>query len=90
MGAAMARKSQDTTDKDDDRFRASAALGQLIHAAEQRGLTIGRAVKIGRIRGVIIGYNIARDGNFPGSRYPLLVSTALGTGKFGVEEVSLD
>jgi hypothetical protein len=86
----MARKSHDTTDTEDDRFRASAALGQLIHEAEKRGLTIGRAVSIGRIKGVIIGYNIARDGNFPGSRYPLLISTALGTGKFAVEEVSLD
>lgn len=83
-------KSQDTTDDEDDRFRASAALGRLIHDAERHGLTIGRAVRIGRITGVIIGYNIARDGNFPGSRYPLLVSTALGTGKFGVDEVTLD
>lgn len=83
-------KSQDTTNDEDERFRASAALGRLIHDAEKRGLVIGRAVRIGHIRGVIIGYNIARDGDFPGSRYPLLVSTVLGTGKFAVDEVSLD
>jgi hypothetical protein len=87
---AIMAKSRDTTNTEDDRFRASVALGELIHTAEKRGLTIGRAITIGRIKGVIIGYNIARDGNFPGSRYPLLVSTALGTGKFAVDEVSLD
>lgn len=82
--------SQDRTNDEDERFYASAALGHLIHEAEKRGLVIGRAVRIGHIRGVVIGYNIARDGDFPGSRYPLLISTALGTGKFAIDEVSLD
>ena len=70
-----------------DNHQSTAALGQLIHAATQRGLTIGRAVKIGLVRGIVIGYNIARRGRFPGLRYPLLVKTELGTAKFGLDEV---
>jgi hypothetical protein len=69
--------------------KAALVIGKLIHAAIQRGLAIGRTVKIGAVRGIVIGYNIARDGNFPGTTYPLLVKTEFGTAKFALDEVKL-
>ena len=71
----------------DSSENAAAAIGKLVHDAIQRGLAIGRTVKIGTVRGIVIGYNISRDGNYPGTRYPLLVKTELGTAKFGLDEV---
>jgi hypothetical protein len=68
--------------------RAAPSLGPLIHAAVAAGLIVGRQVKIGVIRGVVIGYNIARRGRFPGTRFPLLVKTELGTAKFALDEVA--
>jgi hypothetical protein len=62
-------------------------IGRLVHLAMLRGLVIGRLVKIGTVRGIVIGYNISRDGKFPGTEYPLLVKTELGTAKFGLDEV---
>jgi hypothetical protein len=70
-----------------DSNQGTMALSQLIRAATHRGLTIGRAVKIGLVRGIVIGYNIARRGRFPGMSYPLLVKTELGVAKFGLDEV---
>lgn len=67
---------------------AAMAIGRLVHAAMFRGLAIGRQVKIGTVRGIIIGYNIAQRGDYPGTRYPLLVRTELGTAKFGLDEVT--
>lgn len=66
---------------------AATAIGMLIHLAMERGLAVDRTVKIGTVRGIVIGYNIARDGNYPGTRYPLLVKTELGVAKFGLDEV---
>jgi hypothetical protein len=66
---------------------ATMAIGKLVHAAMFRGLAIGRQVKVGTVRGIVIGYNIARAGEYPGSRFPLLVKTELGTAKFGLDEV---
>ena len=77
------RIGQGTTDQ------PTTAIGPLIHTATRRGLIIGRAVRIGVVRGIVIGYNIARLGRFPGTRYPLLVETELGTTKAGLEEVVL-
>jgi hypothetical protein len=62
-------------------------ISRLVHLAMLRGLLIGRPVKIGTVRGIIIGYNIAQRGSYPGTRYPLLVKTELGTAKFGLDEV---
>jgi hypothetical protein len=59
----------------------------LVQAASRKGLSVGRNVKIGVVRGIVIGYNIARGGRYPGTRYPLLVRTELGTGKFALNEV---
>ena len=71
----------------DSQGNAASAIGKLVHLAMQRGLAVGRAVKIGTVRGIVIGYNISRDGRFPGTEYPLLVKTELGTAKFGLDEV---
>ena len=71
----------------DSNETAATVIGKLVHAAVQRGLAVGRTVKIGTVRGIVIGYNISRNGNYPGTRYPLLVKTELGTAKFGLDEV---
>ena len=62
-------------------------MSRLVRAALRRGLTIGCAVTIGVVPGTVIGYNIARQGAFPGDRYPLLVATELGTTKCCLDEV---
>ena len=83
----MTRPAPTRTDHGHHGHQSTLALGQLIHTAIRRGLIIGRAVKIGTVRGLVIGYNIARSGRFPGLGYPLLVKTELGTAKFGLDEV---
>ncbi|CAG0987202.1 hypothetical protein RHDC4_02264 [Rhodocyclaceae bacterium] len=62
-------------------------LNDVLQAARRCGLVINRQVKIGIVRGVVIGYNIARRGRFNGTRYPLLVKTELGVTKCGLHEV---
>ena len=62
-------------------------LPGLIRAAVRRGLTIGCVVTVGAIPGIVIGYNIARHGAFPGDRFPLLIETDFGAGKFALDEV---
>lgn len=64
-----------------------AKLSDVLQAARRCGLVINRQVKIGIVRGVVIGYNIARRGRFNGARYPLLVKTELGVTKCGLHEV---
>jgi hypothetical protein len=71
----------------DSHDNVATAIGEQVHLAMRRGLAIGRPVKIGTVRGIVIGYNITRDGNFPGTQFPLLVMTELGTAKFGLDEV---
>jgi hypothetical protein len=51
-------------------------------------LTIGCGVTIGAVPGIVIGYNIARHGAFPGARFPLLIETDFGAGKFALDEVA--
>lgn len=72
----------------DSHESAATAIGKLVHQAMLRGLAVDRPVKIGTVRGIVIGYNIARDGDYPGTRYPLLVKTELGIAKFGLDEVA--
>lgn len=69
------------------RARNPASPAAAVRAAVAGGLTIGRQVKLGIVRGVVIGYNIACRGRFPGRRYPLLVKTELGITKCHVDEV---
>jgi hypothetical protein len=71
----------------DSNETAASAIGRLVHLATQRGIVVGRLVRIGTVRGILIGYNISRGGKFPGTEYPLLVKTELGTAKFGLDEV---
>lgn len=69
------------------RARECSRIGAAVHTAVGCGLTIGRQVRIGIVRGVVIGYNIARRGRFQGARYPLLVKTELGVTKCRLDEV---
>lgn len=63
--------------------------GPAIHAAISRGFVIGREVMVGNVPGIVVGYNIATFGNFMGNAYPLVVRTALGVTKCGLDELSL-
>lgn len=65
----------------------AALVGVAVHAALCGGFAVGRQVKIGVVRGVVIGYNIARRGRYPGARFPLLVKTELGIAKCRLDEV---
>ena len=67
--------------------RECTKIGAAVHAAVGHGLVVGRQVKLGVVRGVVIGYNIARRGRYPGTRYPLLVKTELGVAKCRLDEV---
>lgn len=67
--------------------RECAKIGAAVHTAVGRGFMVGRQVKIGIVRGVVIGYNIAHRGRYPGTRYPLLVKTELGVAKCRLDEV---
>jgi hypothetical protein len=64
-------------------------IGSAVHSAIASGFVIGREVLIGAIPGIVVGYNIASFGRFVGNAYPLVVRTALGVTKCGVDEVSL-
>ncbi|MDA8256939.1 MAG: hypothetical protein M0Z99_15150 [Betaproteobacteria bacterium] len=64
-------------------------IGAAVNVAISRGFVVGREVLLGRIPGIVVGYNIASFGQFPGSDYPLVVRTALGVTKCAMDEVSL-
>jgi hypothetical protein len=68
---------------------ATASVLASIRDARCHGLSIGRRVTLGNVAGVVIGYNIARGGPYPGARFPLLIRTELGTGKFALDEVAV-
>lgn len=59
-----------------------------IHRAIDAGYRVGRAVRIGRVPGNVIGYNISSTGRFSGASYPLLVETEYGIAKCSMREVS--
>ncbi|MCX7163927.1 MAG: hypothetical protein WCI19_09195 [Betaproteobacteria bacterium] len=50
---------------------------------------VGREVLVGSIPGIVVGYNIGSFGRFLGSAYPLVVRTALGVTKCGIDELVL-
>ncbi len=60
-----------------------------IQSAIRRGFVVGREVLIGKIPGIVVGYNIAGFGRFVGSAYPLVVRTALGIAKCNPDELEL-
>jgi hypothetical protein len=64
-------------------------IGSAVNAVIQEGLVVGREVLVGTVPGLVVGYNIASFGSFPGNAYPLVVRTALGVTKCAVDEVSL-
>lgn len=64
-------------------------VGSAVSAAIGRGFVVGREVLVGSIPGIVVGYNIGSFGQFVGNAYPLVVRTALGVTKCGVDEVSL-
>ncbi len=68
---------------------ALARIGCAVNQAIDQGFVIGREVRIGTVAGTVIGYNIARCGQFLGAAYPLLVHTPFGISKCGLAEVSL-
>ena len=69
--------------------RPAGVIGSAVSIAINRGFVVGREVLIGRIPGIVVGYNIAGIGRFLGNAYPLVVRTALGVTKCAMDEVSL-
>ena len=72
-----------------DSQRLGSVIGSAVSAAISRGFVVGREVLVGSIPGIVVGYNIASFGQFVGNAYPLVVRTALGVTKCGMDEVSL-
>lgn len=64
-------------------------IGSAIHAAIGLGFVVGREVMVGKVPGIVVGYNIASFGNFVGSDFPLVVRTALGVTKCSPDELRL-
>lgn len=61
---------------------------QAVTRAIQAGFHVGQHVRIGRIDGHVVGYNIGNFGRFSGARYPLLVRTEFGVAKCSMREVA--
>ncbi|MFA4969977.1 MAG: hypothetical protein WC540_10135 [Sulfuritalea sp.] len=72
-----------------DSEQPGRVIGSAVNVAINRGFVVGREVLVGSIPGIVVGYNIASFGRFVGSAYPLVVRTALGVTKCGMDEVSL-
>lgn len=64
-------------------------IAAAVNAAINLGFVVGREVLLGRVPGIVVGFNIASFGQFHGSAYPLVVRTALGVTKCAMDEVSL-
>ncbi len=60
-----------------------------VQAAIRRGFVVGREVLVGKIPGIVVGYNIGGFGRFVGAAYPVVVRTALGVAKCTPEELEL-
>ena len=63
-------------------------IEQAVTGAIHAGFRIGRRVRIGRVEGRVVGYNIGNFGRFGGARYPLLVKTAFGVTKCSPSELA--
>lgn len=64
-------------------------IGSAVSAAIKLGFVVGREVLVGKVPGLVVGYNIASFGSFTGNAYPLVVRTALGVTKCALDEVCL-
>ena len=87
--AAKGRKGTRPGKVQVDSDRSGRSIGSAVNVAINRGFVVGREVFVGSIPGIVVGYNIASFGQFIGNVYPLVVRTALGVTKCGVDEVSL-
>lgn len=87
--AAKGRKGSRPGKVPVDSDRSGRTIGSAVNVAINRGFVVGREVFVGSIPGIVVGYNIASFGQFIGNAYPLVVRTALGVTKCGVDEVSL-
>jgi hypothetical protein len=61
----------------------------VVQSAIRQGFVIGREVLIGKIPGVVVGYNIGAFGKFVGATYPLVIRTELGVAKCHPDELTL-
>ena len=64
-------------------------IGCAVNAAIKLGFVVGREVLVGKVPGLVVGYNIASFGNFMGHAYPLVIRTAMGVTKCSPDELSL-
>lgn len=86
---AKKRKGSQPGKADQATESSGRIIGAAVNVAISGGFVVGREVLLGRIPGIVVGYNIASFGQFPGSDYPLVVRTALGVTKCAMDEVSL-
>ncbi|THF59392.1 hypothetical protein [Pseudothauera rhizosphaerae] len=63
-------------------------IQQAVNKAIRAGFHVGLRVRIGRVAGRIVGYNIGAYGRYGGARYPLLVDTRFGLAKCSLREVA--
>jgi len=87
--AAKERDGSRSGNREQESEQPGRSVGSAVNAAINRGFVVGREVLVGSIPGVVVGYNIACFGQFIGNAYPLVVRTALGVTKCGMDEVSL-
>lgn len=87
--AAKERKGSRPGKAQQDSGRSGRNIVSAVNVAINKGFVVGREVLIGSIPGIVVGYNIASFGQFIGHAYPLVVRTALGVTKCGMDEVSL-
>jgi len=63
-------------------------IEQAITSAIHAGFLVGQHVRLGRVDGSVVGYNIGNYGHFSGATYPLLVKTEFGVAKCSLHEVA--
>lgn len=87
--AAKERKGSRPGKIQQDSEPSGRGIGFAVNAAINQGFVVGREVLVGKVPGLVLGYNIASFGPFVGSAYPLVVRTALGVTKCAMDEVGL-
>jgi hypothetical protein len=87
--AAKVRKGSRPGNVRQDREPSDRNIGSAVNAAIKLGFVVGREVLVGKVPGLVVGYNIASFGAFIGNAYSLVVRTAMGVTKCAVDEVSL-